>query len=125
MEKIISAENYQNELKKKATDICKPAVYTDLLDFQLSYWLCVQKIMCSSGYIELRKRMPQISKELAYKIEKATIPELLRLCSAEICTMMPSIDEGTIESMINPAGYHACDSMSQSKMALKLLRIKR
>lgn len=120
---MTTSTSLDNDIKNSAVNICSPNSEVSLLDFQLGYWLKIKEIMEQGGYIALRKRIPHISEDLASAVARASLSELINLCSSEICTMRPSLDEGVLENLLSNDKFGSSKSAktNTSLMALQLI----
>jgi len=90
----------------------------ELLDAQLSYWLCIRSLMQNGGYDSVRRHMPHVSEELANTVSYVTIPSLRSLCTAEVSILRPSISDAAIKNtLLNDGG----DALGRAKMALQAI----
>lgn len=95
-------ETIEEEIVKTATEIGLPTSYVDIFDAQLSYWLSVHSLMHTRGYEAVKKRFPNVSNEVATALAAAQVRTIRLLCSAEICTLRPSVPDNTILAMLAP-----------------------
>jgi hypothetical protein len=73
--------------------------------------------MRSGGYEAVRKRMAFVSEELAKTISSASLRNIRNLCSAEMCTIKPSLSDTAIIELLSSSG----DDNRSAKMVLQIL----
>ena len=88
------------DMKSTAQLIGSPRALDGLHNSQLEFWVTIQSTMQHEGYEAVRKRFSFISEDLAGRIEKSSIKNLLQLCSGQISTLRPSLPDDTLIEML-------------------------
>ena len=107
------------EIIEKAVKVGLPIPCENLFDAQMSFWLSLQDFMRTGGYNEVKKRMTFISEELANAIYKAEFRTIRNLCSGEISTMRPTVQDEEIIEILSSQKVNCI----KSKMVLQVFGI--
>jgi hypothetical protein len=110
-------DSVNSQIVCTAHRISTASAYDNLFDAQLYFWLSMQELMKSGGYVAVRKRMTFVSEELANAISSASLKAIKNMCSAEICTVRPCLSYKTILAMLSTNGKDVIDA----KVVLQLL----
>ena len=113
----MSEQTVEDEIVMTAYNIGSSTSMEDLFDTQMSFWITIQSMMKYGGYDLVRKRMSNISEELANTISDASIKSLRKLCSSELSTVRPSIPDQTIIDLLQSDDNPDLNA----KMALQIL----
>jgi hypothetical protein len=113
----MSEQTVEDEIVITAYNIGCSTSMEDLFDTQMAFWITLQSMMKYGGYELVRKRMSNISEDLANIIADAPIKSLRKLCSAELSTIRPSIPDQTIIDLLKSDDIPDLNA----KMALQIL----